>query len=693
MPASYSYPKTPTNVSGDILKPSAEFKNEVWAVVRSIITFIVVFILLVLTAIALAIACGYAGIWLIETVHNFTVLIFGIGLMGLGVMVLFFLFKFVFKTTSIDRSNMIEINAKDQPLLFDFINQLARETQTPRPKHVYVSPDVNASVFYDSGFWSMLLPVRKNLNIGLGLVNSVNVSELKAVIAHEFGHFSQKSMKLGSYTYHVNHIIHDMLYDNRDYEETLEKWGNVSNIFSFFATLTGAVVEIIKEILQKLYANINERYSALSRQMEFHADAVAASVSGSAPLVTALYRFEVSQSCYQGVLNYYNAWVNESKKGLNLYEHHTHLMNVRADQYGLKINHGLLQIDSNVYQNLRKTRVQIKNQWASHPDTQDREKKLNELNIIADIITDSAWTLFSHPEKLQQEVTANLYEEVKFPKEPQMVDKKSFESIVIEDDQRFAVSKAYKGFYDSRNITVFDPVTVSQNGTVKASQLSDILTDELIRLPSRIEGLTMDIELLERIQDKSSDIKTFDFEGTKYNRADARTLVPKLKDELKQAYAVIEKADKDIFLLYNQKSQNAVSEYQQMLSDQEKTAEDSKLLRSMIKEASQLFTRQDLSQGSWSAITNNMHREGDMIKERMRAFLSDEKNASFYDEDEKNILQQFIADKRKYFFNVGCDAEAINLHQNALHVYLQSIQKINFLRKKKILDAQAIALA
>src|SRR5690606_32387706 len=125
----------------------------------------------------------------------------GIGLAGLGVMVLFFLFKFLFKRQKIDRSGLIEITEKEHPRLFQFVRQLANETHTSFPQRIYLSPDVNASVFYNSSFWSMFLPVRKNLQIGLGLVNAVNLSEFKAIIAHEFGHFSQKSMKLGSYVY------------------------------------------------------------------------------------------------------------------------------------------------------------------------------------------------------------------------------------------------------------------------------------------------------------------------------------------------------------------------------------------------------------------------------------------------------------------------------------------------------------
>src|SRR5690606_17844105 len=115
---------------------------------------------------------------------------------------------------------------QEQPVLFEFIRTLSKETRTPFPKRIYLSSDVNAAVFYDSNFWSMLLPVRKNLQIGLALVNSVNLSELKAILAHEFGHFSQRSMKLGSYVYNVNQVIYNLLYDNDGYSSALQKWAN-----------------------------------------------------------------------------------------------------------------------------------------------------------------------------------------------------------------------------------------------------------------------------------------------------------------------------------------------------------------------------------------------------------------------------------------------------------------------------------
>src|SRR5690606_38074555 len=161
------------------------------------------------------------------------------------------------------------------------------------PKKIYLSSDVNAFVSYDSSFWSMFFPVRKNLTIGLGLVNSVNLSEFKAVLAHEFGHFSQRSMKLGSYVYNVNRILYNMLYDNTGYANMLQGWSSIHDVFALFTRLTILIARGIQAILSGMYGFLNKKYSGLSLQMEYHADAVAASVSGSESLVTALRRLEL----------------------------------------------------------------------------------------------------------------------------------------------------------------------------------------------------------------------------------------------------------------------------------------------------------------------------------------------------------------------------------------------------------------
>lgn len=109
-----------------------------------------------------------------------------------------FMLKALFFVERGKSSSDIEISAAEQPLLFDFLNRLADEVHAPRAHRVYVSGRVNAAVFYDLSIANLLIPSRKNLEIGLGLVNVLSLGELKAVLAHEFGHFAQRSRRWGA---------------------------------------------------------------------------------------------------------------------------------------------------------------------------------------------------------------------------------------------------------------------------------------------------------------------------------------------------------------------------------------------------------------------------------------------------------------------------------------------------------------
>ena len=112
-----------------------------------------------------------------------------------------FMWKALFFVRSGSDNITLEITENDQPELFEFIYQLADETKAPRPHKVFLSPVVNAYVSYDLSILNFIFPTKKNLTIGLGLVNVLNCSEFRAVLAHEFGHFSQKSMAVGRWVY------------------------------------------------------------------------------------------------------------------------------------------------------------------------------------------------------------------------------------------------------------------------------------------------------------------------------------------------------------------------------------------------------------------------------------------------------------------------------------------------------------
>src|SRR5262249_7683849 len=78
-----------------------------------------------------------------------------------------FLVQGLFKWRRAGPAHRLEVTEKDQPALFAFIRQLCRDTRAPRPRRVYLTPEVNAAVFYHESVLSLFLPTPKNLVIGL----------------------------------------------------------------------------------------------------------------------------------------------------------------------------------------------------------------------------------------------------------------------------------------------------------------------------------------------------------------------------------------------------------------------------------------------------------------------------------------------------------------------------------------------
>jgi hypothetical protein len=282
--------------------------------------------------------------------------------------------------------------------------------------------------------------------------------------------------------------------------------------------------------------------------------------------------------------------------------------------------------------------------------------------------------------------------EVKFEQTPQLIDRDAYQGLVDEQIAQYSFDKRYKGFYDGRDLSIFDPEEVLKAPS-PVNKLSEVLTEKNLGLQNLINGLNTDIQILESARSKDSAIKTFDFEGQKYNRNEAPALLLKLKAELKEAIDSLAKADQQMFLLYYNRSvltgneKNALEKYKEMFSMARETNARMKQLHSMVKEANQLF-RSQVTHGVAVAVSNNMKREGNQVKEGIREMLSDENYTSFYSTEERNMLQSFLDDSSKYFFNTGFDSEAIQLYMNALTLYAHVIGNYNFLLKKTVLNDQ-----
>lgn len=472
-----------------------------------------------------------------------------LGIAGAGLSIIFFLIKFLFKRHKIDRSDFIEIKRHDEPALFKIIDEIVQDVGTKKPKRVYLSHEVNASVFYDSGFWSMFLPVEKNLVIGLGLVQSVNQSELKAILAHEFGHFSQRSMKVGSYVYQVNQVIFNMLNDNHSFNNAIGVLSSQSVFVLLPILLAIKLIHGIQWILAQMYAVVNKSYMALSREMEFHADEIAARVNGIDALKSSLLRLDFANLAHQAVQQFYidNSAKNWQTK--NLFEQSRACMKLLAERNELIWDNGFPQIRLQDFNRFKRTQVEIQDQWASHPSLNDRIQRLDALGLnIEKNNHNPSSELFQHLTKYEEQFTEKFFNFFENTTDEIIISLEDFTKELTQFWNQNDLPKIFNGYYDYRNIETFD---VDKHSALEnVVDFSEFFNDEKLEWVRLSIGLHEDIKSLRYISENPKSVQSFDYNGEKFGSKASKYLPDRLEKEHLELKEKLQNNDIEIFRFF-----------------------------------------------------------------------------------------------------------------------------------------------
>ena len=165
-----------------------------------------------------------------------------------------------------------QLDGAAQPELFGTIRELADAAKEEMPSEVYLIPDVNAWVAQRGGILG--IGGRRVMGIGLPLMQILTVRQLRAVLAHEFGHYYGGDTRLGPVIYNLRGAI--------------------------YRTVTNLARR--RSFLQAPFAWYGERALKLthgvSRQQELAADELAAKLVGAKPLSDALQTIHVGAMLY-----------------------------------------------------------------------------------------------------------------------------------------------------------------------------------------------------------------------------------------------------------------------------------------------------------------------------------------------------------------------------------------------------------
>ncbi len=153
-----------------------------------------------------------------------------------------------------------ELAREDHPRLFEQIEEVAAATGQSMPREVYLDTEVNAWVAERGGFLG--IGSRRVMGLGLPLMQVITVPQLRAVLAHEFGHYHGGDTRLGVFVYQIRAAI----------GRTIENTGGsaVNGLFVWYGNWFLRVTH------------------AVSRAQERTADALAARVAGARELAGGL---------------------------------------------------------------------------------------------------------------------------------------------------------------------------------------------------------------------------------------------------------------------------------------------------------------------------------------------------------------------------------------------------------------------
>ena len=545
MSVEHVYPAGPGSVPADLTRPTRAYRTHAWLAMGGLALFVLLYLALASwfswTAYRLFASLAHGGdpLW---------TLVAGVCSAFLAV----FMWKalvFVKHRHAIDD---IEVTASEQPRLFAFINRLADEAGAPRAHRVFLSPRVNAAVFYDLSVLNLLFPSRKNLEIGLGLVNAVSLGELKAVLAHEFGHFGQRSMAVGRWVYIAQQIAAHIIAKRDALDAFLRGLSRFDLRIAWVGWLLSLIVWSIRSLMETVFRVVVLAQRALSREMELQADLVAVSLTGSDALIHALYKLNVADEAWERSLAFADSEAREKRSdrgSVRRAEAHHRANCARCSTIRATAKSCRRRKDKPDEHRVFKTSLaQPPRMWSTHPANEEREQNAKRRYVAAAIDDRSAWEVFDGVPDLKKRMTAHVFRAVQ-----EAADVPLEQSLAKLDEQfgRAYYDRSYRGAYLGRPLALYSREIADLYGPPLrsdyiASELDAIYPQALSEDLARLKALEEDKATLRGLKEGflTASGGVIRHRGKDLKRADLQHALDEVQSELDRAREAVQVHDR-----------------------------------------------------------------------------------------------------------------------------------------------------
>ncbi|OYW80261.1 MAG: hypothetical protein B7Z26_06750, partial [Asticcacaulis sp. 32-58-5] len=164
----------------------------------------------------------------------------------------------------------VPVKASEAPELFAALEDIRRRTRGPKANAVLITQEFNAAIVQVPRLG--VFGWHKNyVLLGLPLMQALSADEVKAVIAHEYGHLAGAHGKLSGWIYRIR-----------------STWAKLSGAFE-----TGGIAFVLKRFFNWYGPWFNAYSFVLARADEYEADRCSVDVAGKAAAASALTRVSV----------------------------------------------------------------------------------------------------------------------------------------------------------------------------------------------------------------------------------------------------------------------------------------------------------------------------------------------------------------------------------------------------------------
>ncbi len=175
----------------------------------------------------------------------------------------------------------IKANRRDHPKVFDLTNEVAQRVQADPIHEIFLTPEDDLGVWEEAALYLPPGMGKRKIVLGMGALNYLTIDQLRSILAHEYGHFSNRDTFFSRFIYRVSN----------SYDALMRQLG-------------GDRIHLFNPLywVLRAYVWIYERIAAsFSRNREYHADRFAVEGYGQELYAQALVAAHVEGSFFSHV--------------------------------------------------------------------------------------------------------------------------------------------------------------------------------------------------------------------------------------------------------------------------------------------------------------------------------------------------------------------------------------------------------